>query len=71
MQTITKKLSFREQRKIEQRKMYADYLKAIEENAAINKSQLKRELAEQYGYTSETSVNTIIWKIEKENKNEN
>ena len=41
--------------------------KAINENPNINKSELKRNLASKYGYTSENSVNTIIWEIEKNN----
>lgn len=65
-ETTSKRLTIREERRIKQREMYAEYIKAIAENPSINKSQLKRDLAERYGYTSETSVNTIIWKIEKQ-----
>ncbi len=62
------KLTFHEKSRINQRKMYAEYLSEISKNPNINKSELKRKLAADYGYMSENSVNTIIWKIEKTTK---
>lgn len=64
---MTKTLTFRDKLRINKNAMYAKYLKAIEEEPTRNKSQLKRELAAEFGYTSENSVNTIIWEIEKNN----
>ena len=62
-----KHLTFRENQRIKRNEMYADYLKSISLNPAINKAELRRRLAKDYGYTSENSINTIIWEIEKNN----
>lgn len=60
-------MTFREKQLKIKNEMYSDYLKSIENNPNLNKSELKRRLANEYGYTSENSVNTIIWEIEKNN----
>ena len=62
-----KGLTFRQKQLKNKNSMYAEYLNSINENPNINKSELKRNLASKYGYTSENSVNTIIWEIEKNN----
>lgn len=60
-------LTFRERQRRLRNKMYAEYLKKLDKNPKANKSEIKRNLAKEYGYTSEASVNTIIWEIEKNN----
>lgn len=64
---MVKKLTFREKLRANKNAMYAKYLRALEQDPTLNKAQLKRDLADEFGYTSENSVNTIIWEIEKNN----
>lgn len=56
----------REQLAKNKKMMYDEYKKEVKK-AKRKKSEIKRELAAKYGYKSETSINTIIWEIEKNN----